>query len=116
MTGNLPERGYARSKRVCNDGFQDVARTNGALNDGCSTQYGLSSVLYGQNWRPPPDSNNDRYRGDAPIAPTAVLKWHGNMLCFNQTRPKQRTYVLTYTVVFRVIAVFRCERSCCRVE
>lgn len=38
MTGNLPERDYARSKRVCNDGFQDVARTNGALDDGCSTQ------------------------------------------------------------------------------
>lgn len=41
MTGNLPERDYARGKRVCNDGFQDVARTNGALDDdddGCSTQ------------------------------------------------------------------------------
>lgn len=103
MTGNLPERGYARSKRVCNDGFQDVARTNGALNDGCSTQYGLGFVSDGQNWRPPRDSNNDRYRGDAPIAPTAGLKWHGNVRRFNQTRPKQRA---RYTAVSSLIATF----------
>lgn len=66
MTGNLPERGYARGERVCNDGFRDAARTNGTLNVVRAPPSEQAAFRVGGPRKLPAaaDWNNDGYRSD----------------------------------------------------
>lgn len=86
-------------ERLYNDGFRDVARTNGH-----PTQQRLGAACCTAKI-----GGRREIRVITGIAdccpPTAELKWHGNARCFDQTRSKRRVRV-------RATDVFE-ERSSC---